>query len=56
MLMDYKKIGDKKMNSKEDLSKKNIYDLKNLLFYSVITHDKILEKNVKKHIEIFLKK
>lgn len=45
-----------KMNSNEDLSKKNIYDLKNLLFYSVITHDKKLEKNVKKHIEIFLKK
>ena len=44
------------MNSQDDLSKKNIYDLKNLLFYSVITHDKKIEKNVKKNIEIFLKK
>ena len=44
------------MNSNYDLSTKNLYDLKNLLFLSVITHDKKLEKNIKKQIEIILKK
>lgn len=40
-----------KLNESKNLKEKNIYDLKNLLFYAVVTNDNDLEKQVKKEIK-----
>lgn len=40
-----------KLNESKNLKEKNIYDLKNLLFYAVVTNDNELEKQVKKEIK-----
>ena len=39
------------LNESKNLKDKNIYDLKNLLFYAVVTNDSKLEKQVKKEIK-----
>lgn len=39
------------LNESKNLEEKNIYDLKNLLFYAVVTNDSKLEKQVKKEIK-----
>ena len=38
------------LNESKNLKEKNIYDLKNLLFYAVVINDSKLEKQVKKEI------
>lgn len=40
-----------KLNENRNLKEKNIYDLKNLLFYAVVTNDSKLEKQVKNEIK-----
>ena len=40
-----------RLNESKNLKDKNIYDLKNLLFYSVVTNDSKLERQVKKEIK-----
>ena len=37
--------------TKKDFENKDFYDLKNLLFLAVVTHDEQLEKAVKKEIQ-----
>lgn len=39
------------LNKNRNLKEKNIYDLKNLLFYAVVTNDSKLEKQVKNEIK-----
>lgn len=39
------------LNKSKNLKEKNIYDLKNLLFYAVVTNDSKLERQVKKEIK-----
>lgn len=39
------------LNDSKNLKEKNIYDLKNLLFYAVVTNDSKLEKQVKNEIK-----
>ena len=39
------------LNESKNLKEKNIYDLKNLIFYAVVTNDNELEKQVKKEIK-----
>lgn len=39
------------LNESKNLQDKSIYDLKNLLFYSVVTNDNELEKQVKKELK-----
>lgn len=41
----------KGLNESKNLKEKNIYDLKNLLFYAVVTNDSKLEKQVKNEIK-----
>ena len=40
-----------RLNESKNLKDKNIYDLKNLLFYAVVTNDSKLERQVKKEIK-----
>ena len=40
-----------RLNKSKNLKEKNIYDLKNLLFYAVVTNDSEMEKQVKKEIK-----
>ena len=40
-----------RLNESKNLKDKNIYDLKNLLFYAVVTNDSKLEKQVKNEIK-----
>lgn len=40
-----------RLNESKNLKEKSIYDLKNLLFYAVVTSDNELEKQVKKEIK-----
>lgn len=42
---------EKGLNESKNLKEKNIYDLKNLLFYAVVTNDSELEKQVKNEIK-----
>lgn len=39
------------LNEGKNLKEKNIYDLKNLLFYAVVTNNSKLEKQVKNEIK-----
>ena len=39
------------LNEGKNLKEKNIYDLKNLLFYAVVTNDSKLEKQVKNELK-----
>ena len=40
-----------RLNESKNLKDKNIYDLKNLLFYAVVTNNSEMEKQVKKEIK-----
>ena len=40
-----------KLNESKNFKEKSIYDLKNLLFYAVVTNDSKLERKVKKEIK-----
>ena len=40
-----------RLNESKNLKDKSIYDLKNLLFYAVVTNDSKLEKQVKNEIK-----
>ena len=40
-----------KLNESKNFKEKSIYDLKNLLFYAVVTNDSKLERQVKKEIK-----
>ena len=40
-----------RLNDSKNLKGKNIYDLKNLLFYAVVTNDSEMEKQVKNEIK-----
>ena len=40
-----------RLDESKNLKDKNIYDLKNLLFYAVVTNDSKLEKQVKNEIK-----
>ena len=40
-----------RLNESKNLKDKNIYDLKNLLFYAVVTNDSKLERQVKNEIK-----
>ena len=40
-----------RLNEIRNFKEKNIYDLKSLLFYAVVTNDSKLEKQVKKEIK-----
>ena len=40
-----------KLNESKNFKEKSIYDLKNLLFYAVVTNNSKLEKQVKKEIK-----
>ena len=40
-----------RLNESKKLKDKNIYDLKNLLFYAVVTNDSEMEKQVKNEIK-----
>ena len=40
-----------RLNDSKNLKDKNIYDLKNLLFYAVVTNDSEMEKQVKNEIK-----
>ena len=39
------------LSESKNLKEKNIYDLKNLLFYAVVTNDAKLEKQIKNEIK-----
>ena len=41
----------KRLNKSRNFKDKNIYDLKNLLFYAVVTNDSEMEKQVKNEIK-----
>ena len=41
----------KELNESRNLREKNIYDLKNLLFYAVVTNNSKLERQVKNEIK-----
>ena len=40
-----------KLNESKNFKDKSIYDLKNLLFYSIVTNDSKLEKQVKNELK-----
>ena len=40
-----------RLNESRNFKEKNIYDLKNLLFYAVVTNDSEMEKQVKDEIK-----
>lgn len=40
-----------RLNEARKFKEKNIYDLKNLLFYAVVTNDDEMEKQVKNEIK-----
>ena len=40
-----------RLDESKNLKDKNIYDLKNLLFYAVVTNDSKLERQVKNEIK-----
>lgn len=39
------------LNESKNFKEKSIYDLKNLLFYAIVTNDNKLEKQVKNEIK-----
>ena len=40
-----------RLNESKNFKEKNFYDLKNLLFYAVVTNDSEMEKQVKNEIK-----